>query len=222
MGVDYLARKLGLEVWLCTGDNTATARAVAQQVGIFHVVAEALPSTKSKCVQNLQSKGGKRKRRICFVGDGINDSLALAQADVGIAIGVGAQVAVEAAEVALTRSELGDCVTFLSLSRATLRTIFLNFFWAFCFNFVCLPMAAGLFYPHVYIPPLAAGIGMVSSSFLVVFSSLMLRRFRSPTRVSSNEETIPLAVPFATKLPVPLPGVVDKLAPSTFGWSRMK
>merc|ERR1712039_447905 len=114
----------------------------------------------------------------------------------GIAIGVGAQVAVEAASVALVRSELSDCVTFLSLCKRTFRTIILNFFWAFCFNFVCLPLAAGLFYPHIHIPPLIAGIGMASSSFLVVCSSLMLRRFTSPTRVSSNEETIPLAVPF--------------------------
>jgi len=220
--VSYLSRTLGLEVWLCTGDNTATARAVARQVGIDHVVAEALPSTKSACVQSLQSKAGKAKRRICFVGDGINDSPALAQADVGIAIGVGAQVAVEAASVALVRSELADCVAFLALCRNTFRTIILNFFWAFCFNFVCLPLAAGVFYPHIHIPPLIAGIGMASSSFLVVFSSLTLRLFQSPVPLCNDEESMPLAKPCATNLPGPLPDVLGKLAPSAYGWNRMR
>jgi len=87
---------------------------------------------------------------------------------------------VEAADVCLVRSELGDCVTFLALSKATFRTILLNFFWAFCFNFLCLPVAAGLFYPAVYIPPLVAGIGMACSSLFVVCNSLLLRRFSPP------------------------------------------
>jgi Cu+-exporting ATPase len=97
-----------------------------------------------------------------------------------VALGVGAHVAVEAADVALVRSELSDCVTFLALSKATFRTILLNFFWAFCFNFLCLPVAAALFYPAVYIPPLVAGMGMACSSLFVVCSSLMLRRFSPP------------------------------------------
>lgn len=187
--VNYLTRTLGLEVWLCTGDNSATAQAVAREVGIFNVVAEALPATKSECVRQLQQKGlASETRRICFVGDGINDSPALAQADVGVAIGVGAQVAVEAADVALVRAEIGDLASLLALSRTTLRTIFLNFFWAFCFNFVCLPIAAGLFYPRVYIPPLVAGIGMACSSFLVVFSSLMIQRFKPPGEPGSSHD----------------------------------
>mmetsp|Transcript_109265 Transcript_109265/g.308255 ORF Transcript_109265/g.308255 Transcript_109265/m.308255 type:complete len:1079 (-) Transcript_109265:87-3323(-) len=174
--VEQLKKTLGLEVWMCTGDNTATAQCIAEKVGIgTAIVAEALPSTKRECVQMLQRSGQKR---VGFVGDGINDSLALAQADVGVAIGVGAQVVVEAADVALVRSDLSDYVNFLRLSKATFRTIILNFFWAFCFNFVCLPLAAGLFYPLVHIPPLAAGIGMACSSCLVVFSSLTLWRFR--------------------------------------------
>merc|ERR1712107_192711 len=106
----------------------------------------------------------------------------------GIAIGVVAQIVVEAADVALVRSELSDCVTFLSLSKATFRTIMLNFFWAFCFNFLCLPMAAGVFYPSIHIPPLAAGIGMAASSCLVVFSSLRLRYFRPPAGSSADSE----------------------------------
>jgi Cu+-exporting ATPase len=180
--VGYMEKTLGAEVWLCTGDNAATAQCIADQVGITHVIAEALPSTKSECVAKLQrpEKAGDRPRRVCFVGDGMNDSPALAQADVGVALGVGAHVAVEAADVALVRSELSDCVTFLALSKATFRTILLNFFWAFCFNFLCLPVAAGLFYPAVYIPPLVAGMGMACSSLFVVCSSLMLRRFSPP------------------------------------------
>jgi len=203
--VDFFSKTLGLEVWMCTGDNTATAKAIAEAVGIKNVVAEALPTAKSQCVQQLQRQGGGKK--VCFVGDGINDSIALAQADVGIAIGVGAQVAMEAADVTLVRSELSDCAMFLSLSKRTVMTICLNLFWAFCFNFVCLPMAAGLFYPRVHIPPLAAGIGMASSSCLVVFTSLALRLHRSPKtgvwrrpKRARDLEKVPLADPTATMI----------------------
>jgi len=200
--VDFLTSTLGLEVWLCTGDNAATAQSIAREVGIHHVVAEALPLNKSECVKKLQARGNTR---VCFIGDGINDAPALAQADVGVAIGVGARIAVEAADVALVRSELSDCVAFLALSRATFRTVLLNFFWAFCFNFVTLPMAAGLFYPKVHVPPLAAGIAMAGSSSLVVLSSLQLRHFQPPgrqprrpqsawyRRIEEAAETAPLA-----------------------------
>lgn len=212
--VDFMSKRLGLEVWLCTGDNVATAQSIAREVGIRHVVAEALPTTKGECVQQLQRKGVGRKRRVCFVGDGINDSIALAQADVGIAIGVGAQVAVEAADVTLVRSDLADCITFLSLSKATFSTIILNFFWAFCFNFVCLPMAAGVFYPSIHIPPMAAGIGMASSSSLVVLTSLSLRWFGPPTppaasRQPKNIEMLPL-----TSLTDPEPQTLGSMAVS--------
>lgn len=181
--VDYLQRQLGLEVWLCTGDNTATAQFIAKAVGITNVIAEALPATKSDCVRQLQlcKAGTSGARRVLFVGDGINDAIALAQADVGMAIGVGATIAVEAADVTLVRSELIDCVFFLALSKSTFLTIIMNFFWAFCFNFVCLPLAAGVFYPHIHIPPLVAGIGMASSSCLVVMTSLSLRGFAPPS-----------------------------------------
>mmetsp|Transcript_70492 Transcript_70492/g.168833 ORF Transcript_70492/g.168833 Transcript_70492/m.168833 type:complete len:1090 (+) Transcript_70492:104-3373(+) len=183
--VNWLRRELGTEVWMCTGDNAATAQSIAHEVGITKVIAEALPSTKKNCVQQLQekAKGGSSGRSVvCFVGDGMNDSPALAQANVGIAIGVGAQVAVEAADIALVRSELTDLVSFLALGQVTLRTIKLNFFWAFCFNFLCLPIAAGVLYPEIIIPPLAAGIGMAASSCLVVSSSLLIRCFQSPVK----------------------------------------
>jgi len=167
---------------MCSGDNAATAQSVADEVGIQHVVAEALPLTKSQCIQQLQQRTGQR---VGFVGDGINDAPALAEADVGIALGVGAQIAIEAADVTLLRSELSECVAFLALSKATFRTVLLNFFWAFCFNFACLPLAAGVFYPSVHIPPLAAGIAMATSSCLVVCSSLLIQNFRPPLQSSS-------------------------------------
>lgn len=191
--LDYLMKNMGLEVWLCSGDNTATTQCIADELGIRHVVAEALPITKKNCVQQLQQKGHRKgqQRRICFVGDGINDSAALAQADVGVAVGVGAQVAMEAADVTLVRSELSDSIMFLALSKATFRTILTNFFWAFCFNFLCLPLAAGVFYPNIKIPPLAAGIGMAGSSLLVTMSSLLLMRFKSPGMSHCDEETVP-------------------------------
>mmetsp|Transcript_5863 Transcript_5863/g.12753 ORF Transcript_5863/g.12753 Transcript_5863/m.12753 type:complete len:1017 (-) Transcript_5863:53-3103(-) len=178
--VEHLQNVMGCEVWLCTGDNSATAHAIATEIGISNVVAEALPATKAECVQQLQRGVGGRRNRVCFVGDGVNDSPALATADVGVAIGAGAQVALDAADVVLVGSDLADFATFLSLCRATMRTIAMNFFWAFCFNFVMLPVAAGVFFPAVHIPPLVAGIGMAASSCLVVCCSLLLQRFSPP------------------------------------------
>jgi Cu+-exporting ATPase len=180
--IDYVQKKLGAKVYMCTGDNAATAQAIAREVGIEHVIAEAMPATKSELVARLQkpAKPGGRPLRVCFCGDGMNDSPALAQADVGVAIGVGADVAVEAADVALVRDEIDELVAFMALSRATFKTILVNFFWAFCFNIVCLPLAAGVFYPTAHIPPLVAGIGMSCSSVFVVLQSLLLRFFKAP------------------------------------------
>jgi Cu+-exporting ATPase len=180
--IDYVQRKLGAKVYMCTGDNASTAQAIAREVGIEHVIAEAMPATKKELVAELQkpARPGGRPLRVCFCGDGMNDSPALAQADVGVAIGVGADVAVEAADVALVRDEIDELAAFLALSRATFKTILVNFFWAFCFNIVCLPLAAGIFYPTAHIPPLVAGIGMSCSSLFVVWSSLCLRFFKAP------------------------------------------
>jgi Cu+-exporting ATPase len=186
--IDYVQRKLGATVYMCTGDNGATAQAIAREVGIEHVIAEAMPATKSELVAKLQkSRPGGRPLRVCFCGDGMNDSPALAQADVGVAIGVGADVAVEAADVALVRDEIDELAAFLALSRATFKTILVNFFWAFCFNIVCLPLAAGIFYPTAHIPPLVAGIGMSCSSLFVVWWSLLLKvYFKPPTGASQT------------------------------------
>mmetsp|Transcript_108578 Transcript_108578/g.248832 ORF Transcript_108578/g.248832 Transcript_108578/m.248832 type:complete len:468 (+) Transcript_108578:3-1406(+) len=220
-------QRMGAEVWLCTGDNTATAQAIAAEVGIDNVVAEALPSTKGDLVRQLQRQRGGRKRRVCFVGDGINDSPALATADVGVAIGAGAQVAIEAADVVLMRSELADCIGFLALCHLTMRTIALNFFWAFCFNFAMLPMAAGVFYPKVHIPPLAAGMGMAASSCLVVFSSLLIRRFRPPVPASLPSRRLRrglhAAVPQEEGIaaPQPMAGIFPSLRPGAAGGGRL-
>jgi len=134
-----------------------------------------LPSDKVDCVRRLQEDG-----RVCMVGDGINDAPAMSQADLGIAIGAGSFLTTEAADVVLVRSDLKDFFAFHTLCRSTVHTIYRNFVWAFLFNFVSLPIAAGLFYPHVMIPPLYAGIAMGFSSVLVVTSSLLLRRFTPP------------------------------------------
>jgi len=177
--VDYFAR-LGLEVWMCTGDSEATARAIAERVRIHpdRVVSKATPASKVNVVQRLQDETGAK---VMMVGDGVNDAPALAAADVGIAVGAGSHLTCDAADVVLARGTVGSLVDLLRLSRATVHTIYRNFFWAFVFNVVGVPFAAGaLYYPcGLVIPPMYAGIAMASSSIMVVSSSLLLRTFRA-------------------------------------------
>jgi Cu+-exporting ATPase len=177
--IRHLREQHGLEVWMCTGDGAATARAVAREVGILeeHVCAEALPEGKSKLIQALRQKHGPR---VCMVGDGINDAPALAAADVGVAVGAGASLAMDAADVVVVRSDLRMVATYIELSRMTVRTIWRNFAWAFVFNICGLPLAAGLFYPTIVMPPLPAAVAMALSSALVVSSSLSIRSFQPP------------------------------------------
>lgn len=163
----------GIEIHMLTGDNRQTAEAVAKEVGIQHAHGEMLPSDKANYIQQLQSKG----RIVAMAGDGINDSQALAQADVGIAMGHGADIAMDVAKMTLTRSDLADIPTALKLSDATVSGVRQNLFWAFIYNVIGIPLAAGLLYPvnGFLLDPMIAGGAMAFSSVSVVLNSLRLR-----------------------------------------------
>lgn len=183
-------RRMGRRVVLLTGDNQRTANAIARQIGVDQVIAQVLPQDKAKCVAQLQQQG----QRVAMVGDGVNDAPALAQADVGLAIGAGTDIAIESADVVLMKSSLLDIPAAMDLSRAVLRNIKQNLFWAFFYNSIGIPVAAGVLYPalHLTLNPMLAAAAMSLSSVCVVSNALRLRGWKPPVFPDQPAPTVPL------------------------------
>lgn len=184
IAIDIL-KKEGFEITMVTGDNEITAEAIRKSLNIDKKFAEVLPQDKDKVVKTLQTEG----KKVAMVGDGINDAPALARADIGIAIGKGSDIAIDSADVVLVKNSLLDLVKSIDLSRATIKTIKENLFWAFFYNIILIPLAAGLLYPKfgLTLNPMFASLAMSFSSVFVCLNSLRLRGFKSKSETYSNE-----------------------------------
>lgn len=180
-------KNLGVDVIMLTGDNKRTAEAVAKSLGISNVVSEVMPQDKEAVVRSVQEKGG----RTAMIGDGINDAPALARADVGIAIGAGTDVAIESADIVLMKSDLMDAVTAIKLSRATIKNVKENLFWAFFYNIICIPLAAGVWFPifGIKLSPMIGAAAMSLSSVCVVTNALRLKLFKADNNCEIDETT---------------------------------
>ena len=178
-------KEMGVQVIMLTGDNARTAAAIQQQLDLDEVIAEVLPQDKEQQISALQADG----KIVAMVGDGVNDAPALARADVGLAIGAGTDVALESADIVLMKNDLLDVVTAIQLSKATIRNIKQNLFWAFFYNVLCIPLAAGLYYNAfgILLNPMIGAAAMSCSSFFVVTNALRLRGFK-PVLAQSSEQ----------------------------------
>jgi len=176
--------RMGMEVIMLTGDNRVTAEAIRSKVGLSKVIAEVLPEDKERVIRNLQDEN----KKVVMVGDGINDAPALARADVGIAIGAGTDIAIESADTVLMKSDLLDVVTAIQLSKAVMRNIRQNLFWAFIYNIIGIPVAAGVFYGAFgwLLNPMIGAAAMSFSSVSVVTNALRLRFWGPKQQLNNN------------------------------------
>ena len=200
-------KAMGLTPVMLTGDDARTARTIANQLGITEVIAGVLPKDKQEHVKRLQSEG----HRVAMIGDGVNDAPALVQADLGIAIGAGTDVAIESADAVLVRSDLLDAVSAIRLSRSVMRNIKENLFWAFFYNVIGIPLAAGVLYPAfgIKLSPMIGAAAMSLSSICVVLNALRLRFFSITKETAERTEAAPAAPTIA-----PIDGAPDAPSPS--------